>query len=78
MIEIGSKPILWHIMKIYAAHSVNQLIIACGYKGYTVAEAWNFGPGSGSKRSVAELARTASGLWGTGACTDSVDGSKAA
>lgn len=44
--------------------------------GPAVAEAWNFGPESGSMRSVAELARTASGLWGAGACTESADGPK--
>ena len=38
MIEIGGKPILWHIMKIYAAHGVNEFIIACGYKGYAIKE----------------------------------------
>jgi glucose-1-phosphate cytidylyltransferase len=38
MIEIGGKPILWHIMKIYAAHGVNEFIICCGYKGYVVKE----------------------------------------
>ena len=38
MIEIGGRPILWHIMKIYAAHGVNEFIIACGYKGYAIKE----------------------------------------
>jgi glucose-1-phosphate cytidylyltransferase len=38
MIEIGGKPILWHIMKIYAAHGSNDFIICCGYKGYTIKE----------------------------------------
>jgi len=38
MIEIGGKPILWHIMKIYSAHGVNDFIICCGYKGYLVKE----------------------------------------
>jgi glucose-1-phosphate cytidylyltransferase len=33
MIEIGGRPILWHIMKMYSAHSVNDFIIYCGYKG---------------------------------------------
>ena len=33
MIEIGGKPILWHIMKIYAAHGIKEFIIALGYKG---------------------------------------------
>lgn len=38
MIEIGGKPILWHIMKIYSAHHVNEFIICCGYKGYVIKE----------------------------------------
>jgi glucose-1-phosphate cytidylyltransferase len=38
MIEIGGRPILWHIMKIYSAHSVNDFIICCGYKGYVIKE----------------------------------------
>ncbi|HEY3425749.1 MAG TPA: glucose-1-phosphate cytidylyltransferase [Negativicutes bacterium] len=38
MIEIGSKPILWHIMKLYSAHEINEFIICCGYKGYLVKE----------------------------------------
>lgn len=38
MIEIGGKPILWHIMKIYAAHDVTEFIICCGYKGYMIKE----------------------------------------
>ena len=38
MIEIGGKPILWHIMKIYAAHGVNEFIVCCGYKGYLIKE----------------------------------------
>ena len=38
MIEIGGKPILWHIMKIYSAHGVNEFIICCGYKGYMIKE----------------------------------------
>lgn len=38
MIEIGSKPILWHIMKIYAAHGVTEFIVCCGYKGYLIKE----------------------------------------
>jgi glucose-1-phosphate cytidylyltransferase len=38
MIEIGGKPILWHIMKIYAHHGVNDFIICLGYKGYVVKE----------------------------------------
>lgn len=38
MIEIGGKPILWHIMKIYSAHGVNDFIICCGHKGYVIKE----------------------------------------
>ena len=38
MIEIGGKPILWHIMKIYSSHGVNDFIICCGYKGYVIKE----------------------------------------
>jgi len=38
MIEIGGMPILWHIMKIYSAHGVNDFIICCGYKGYVIKE----------------------------------------
>lgn len=38
MVEIGGKPILWHIMKIYAAHGVNDFVICCGYKGYMIKE----------------------------------------
>jgi len=38
MIEIGGRPILWHIMKMYAAHGVNDFIICLGYKGYVIKE----------------------------------------
>lgn len=38
MIEVGGKPILWHIMKIYSAHGVNDFVICCGYKGYLIKE----------------------------------------
>lgn len=38
MIEIGGKPILWHIMKIYSAHGINEFIICLGYKGYFIKE----------------------------------------
>jgi glucose-1-phosphate cytidylyltransferase len=38
MIEIGGKPILWHIMKCYSAHGINDFIICCGYKGYIIKE----------------------------------------
>jgi len=38
MVEIGGKPILWHIMKIYSAHGIDDFIICCGYKGYVIKE----------------------------------------
>jgi len=38
MVEIGGRPILWHIMKIYSAHDINDFIICCGYKGYVIKE----------------------------------------
>jgi glucose-1-phosphate cytidylyltransferase len=38
MVEIGGKPILWHIMKIYSAHGVNDFVICCGYRGYVIKE----------------------------------------
>jgi glucose-1-phosphate cytidylyltransferase len=38
MVEIGGRPILWHIMKIYAAHGINDFIICLGYKGYVIKE----------------------------------------
>ncbi|MEH6607784.1 MAG: glucose-1-phosphate cytidylyltransferase [Halioglobus sp.] len=38
MIEIGGKPILWHIMKMYSYHGVNEFVICCGYKGYVIKE----------------------------------------
>lgn len=38
MVEIGGKPILWHIMKMYSYHGVNEFIICCGYKGYFIKE----------------------------------------
>jgi len=38
MVEIGNRPILWHIMKIYSSHGVNDFIICCGYKGYVIKE----------------------------------------
>ena len=41
MVEIGGKPILWHIMKIYSAHGINEFIICCGYKGYVIKEYFN-------------------------------------
>ena len=38
MIEIGGRPILWHIMKIYSSHGINDFIICCGYRGYLIKE----------------------------------------
>lgn len=38
MIEIGGKPILWHIMKMYSSHRINDFIVCCGYKGYIIKE----------------------------------------
>lgn len=38
MVEIGGKPILWHILKMYSHHGVNDFIICCGYKGYVIKE----------------------------------------
>ena len=38
MVEIGGKPILWHIMKLYSSYGVNDFIICCGYKGYLIKE----------------------------------------
>jgi glucose-1-phosphate cytidylyltransferase len=38
MVEIGGKPILWHIMKIYSAHGINDFVICCGYKGHMIKE----------------------------------------
>ena len=36
MIEIGGRPILWHLMKLYSAHGVNDFVICCGYRGYVI------------------------------------------
>ncbi len=38
MVEIGGKPILWHILKTYRHHGINEFIICCGYKGYVIKE----------------------------------------
>jgi glucose-1-phosphate cytidylyltransferase len=38
MVEIGGKPILWHIMKMYSNHGINDFVICCGYKGYVIKE----------------------------------------
>ena len=38
MIEIGGMPLLWHIMKTYSFHGINDFVICCGYKGYVIKE----------------------------------------
>src|SRR5579862_963471 len=38
MVEIGGRPILWHILKMYSQHSINDFVICCGYKGYLIKE----------------------------------------
>ena len=38
MVEIGGRPILWHILKMYSAHGINDFVICCGYKGYVIKE----------------------------------------
>src|SRR5277367_6366932 len=38
MVEIGGRPILWHILKIYSQHGINDFIVCCGYKGYLIKE----------------------------------------
>ena len=38
MVEIGGRPILWHILKMYSAHGINDFVICCGYKGYMIKE----------------------------------------
>lgn len=38
MVEVGGKPILWHIMKLYSFHGLNDFVICCGYKGYVIKE----------------------------------------
>jgi glucose-1-phosphate cytidylyltransferase len=38
MVEVGGMPILWHILKIYASHGINDFVICCGYKGYVIKE----------------------------------------
>jgi glucose-1-phosphate cytidylyltransferase len=38
MVEIGGRPILWHIMKIYSAYGIQEFIVCCGYKGYVIKE----------------------------------------
>ena len=38
MVKIGGRPILWHILKIYSHHGINDFIVCCGYKGYLIKE----------------------------------------
>lgn len=38
MVEIGGKPVLWHILRSYSAHGINEFVICCGYKGYVIKE----------------------------------------
>src|SRR5678815_3146503 len=38
MVEIGGRPVLWHILKIYSAHGINDFVICLGYKGYLIKE----------------------------------------
>ena len=38
MVEVGGKPILWHILKIYSHFGISEFIICCGYKGYVIKE----------------------------------------
>ena len=38
MVEIGGKPVLWHIMKTYSAHGIHDFVICCGHKGYVIKE----------------------------------------
>nr|BDR96085.1 glucose-1-phosphate cytidylyltransferase [Mycobacterium intracellulare] len=38
MVEIGGRPILWHIMKLYSHHGIHDFIVCCGYKGYVIKE----------------------------------------
>ncbi len=38
MVEIGGRPMLWHIMKMYSAHGVNDFVVCCGYRGYVIKE----------------------------------------
>src|ERR1700679_3277107 len=45
MVEIGGRPILWHILKLYSAQGINDFLICCGYKGYIIKEVFpNFFP----------------------------------
>lgn len=38
MVEIGGRPILWHILKIFSSHGINEFVVCCGYKGYVIKE----------------------------------------
>src|SRR5690606_24390057 len=41
MVEVGGMPILWHIMKTYSFHGINEFVICCGYKGHVIKEFFN-------------------------------------
>ena len=38
MVEVGGMPILWHIMKIYSSHGINEFVVCCGHMGYVIKE----------------------------------------
>src|SRR6202453_3261382 len=38
MVEVGGRPILWHIMKLYSLHGIHDFVVCCGYKGYVIKE----------------------------------------
>ena len=38
MVEVGGRPLLWHILKLYSYHGINDFVICCGYKGYVIKE----------------------------------------
>ena len=46
MVEIGGKPVLWHIMKTYSAHGIHDFVICCGHKGYVIKEYFHSDRGS--------------------------------
>jgi glucose-1-phosphate cytidylyltransferase len=43
LVEIGGRPILWHIMKLYGHYGIEEFVICCGYKGYLIKEYFSFG-----------------------------------
>ena len=38
MVEVGGRPILWHIMKVYSAHGINDFVVCCGHKGHVITD----------------------------------------